>query len=499
MGEKPSKPTPFIKGDLVNLDRSIGENVQHLIKPSTRLTRNMMKYPFNLTELYLQRASHYLEEGDAKFAFEDIDRYLSEHGHQTLRACCLRAQCLDKLGDFIGAINEWNRAYTFLAHAPVAHALEQTTFRSPAWCHACQDLLVGVKRQGLSCLNCELNVHQSCVKNLAVPCALADKNAERQQHNFAIVQNSFSVSCEICQSTSLAMNKTDIAYCLKCEMKLHVACLKSMPELIVTPCFRKKLDPSYIWKILFGLAISLSHNFEYESALGHFNQAIEELHQLAPEIAPSLDTCSSSTSLPKTSAPTLLNSTRLSNLFQTITNDAPCKETSITTPPSSSSTPMSPPPSRFGGLFRSAANNLSFSTTPNTKTNDPAPISNTSRPFPRAADISSSDSLAATSTPTTTTVTSTTQSLSSSFNSLRSSFKDTIAPANSEHLNPLLAQVRGHRGVLHLTLKNYDECISDISFAIENGAKSVLFYRSRGNAFFEKGILRDIFIPIFTL
>jgi hypothetical protein len=400
MGEKPSKASSTsMLVNSIDTEKSVSENVQQMIKHSSRLSRNMMKYPYAVTELYLQRAAYAMEEGDAKAALADINLYLQANGHQTLRACCLRAECLDRVCDSIGAIAEWTRAYSFLApRAPIAHLLEQTTFHTPAWCHVCQELLRGVKRQGLACLHCELTVHQQCAQKIELPpCALADKLAETE-HNLLTVQNHFSITCEICESTSLGMNHTDICYCLKCEMKVHVACWKQQPESFVVPCRRKKPVPSYLWRILFGLALALFHNFEYEAAMGHFNQAIDEIYAL-------LQDCQSPSNSSTFEPSKLLNSTRLSGLFQSIA------EKSTNNPTNSSPTDASKP--------------------------SPA--------------MPSKDS------------------------------------PNAEYWISQLATVRAHRGVLHLALAQYPECIDDISFAIHHGVKTEVFFRSRGNAYFETG------------
>lgn len=485
MGDKQSKPLidqPTL--DLIDFDRSLGENVQHWIKPSTRLKRNMEKYPDSICELYLQRATQYLEEGQYELAFNDTCSYLIEKGPQTLRACCIRASALDKWGDYIGAINEWTRAYTFLVSgATIAHALEQKTFRSPTWCHVCHELLVGLKRQGFSCLHCELTVHQRCVSNDLLPCASADSKAENQ-HNFAIVRNSFAVSCEICQSSSLGMNNTNFAYCLKCEMKLHLSCWNEKKASIVSTCRRKKSNPAFMWKILFGLAVSLYHNFEYESALGHYNQAIEELHALSNALTSSSEQLKNNANA---------STSRMSGLFQSLTADLSKEIPNLST---SSAASTSPPTllhsTRLSGLFNSNA------TDPSNET--PTVSTSYFRSFSSKNNRNATNGDETSVSPTTATTTSTV-TLTSSLGALRSSTSN-LSTGICESLIPSLALVRANRGVLHLALKNYDECICDISFAFRHGVKSELFSRSRGNAYFELGLLEKArldFIEMVTL
>lgn len=42
------------------------------------------------------------------------------------------------------------------------HVWEQTTYYQPTWCSHCGNLLLGFSRQGYSCKQCIVNVHEGC-------------------------------------------------------------------------------------------------------------------------------------------------------------------------------------------------------------------------------------------------------------------------------------------------------------------------------------------------
>lgn len=247
MGEKNSK-----EETVLDKAASLGE---HLMKDSTRLSKNITKHPENTTELLLQRARYFFLEGDYYTALDDVIRYLKEEGVQKVNAHSLQAACYEKLGDFLASIEHWNIAKNLYETQPtIPHAFEQETFFSPTWCCKCQELLKGIKRQGMRCQHCELTIHQSCADNFETPCGTNQIDEEEGKHNFIQVKNRSIFCCEFCKCyVKITEMQADVLLCLKCGIYIHMACSTHENQHKIK-CKRIKIFDSY-WKILLGIFI----------------------------------------------------------------------------------------------------------------------------------------------------------------------------------------------------------------------------------------------------
>ncbi|XP_077459710.1 diacylglycerol kinase, alpha b isoform X1 [Stigmatopora argus] len=104
------------------------------------------------------------------------------------------------------------------------HIWRMKNFNKPAYCCVCENMLLGLRKQGLCCVRCKYTVHSQCSNKNIEPCAPTFVNAKHKlrvpSHDW--IRSDRSSKCQVCQKKikTLAGRR-----CVWCQQMRHDECL----------------------------------------------------------------------------------------------------------------------------------------------------------------------------------------------------------------------------------------------------------------------------------
>ena len=103
------------------------------------------------------------------------------------------------------------------------HKFIKTTFYKPTYCQHCGELIWGIHKQGLNCMDCNLRCHERCRESVVVPCLFMKLSALRKpsSHWFKEITSNKKVYCNVCRHRISGT-------CLRCEVckyYVHSGCM----------------------------------------------------------------------------------------------------------------------------------------------------------------------------------------------------------------------------------------------------------------------------------
>ncbi|XP_041036327.1 diacylglycerol kinase beta-like isoform X2 [Carcharodon carcharias] len=143
-------------------------------------------------------------------------------------------------------------------------------FNRPVYCNMCQNMLLGIRKQGLCCTFCKYTVHERCASKAPSSCirtyAKSIKDTNVMKHVW--VEGNCNITCGSCQKTIKSFQRLTGLHCVWCHNTLHNECVsKDKDECDCGLLKDHVLPPSAIYPVVLDRQNSLKKKEEEGSPL----------------------------------------------------------------------------------------------------------------------------------------------------------------------------------------------------------------------------------------
>ncbi|XP_059499400.1 diacylglycerol kinase, alpha a isoform X1 [Stegostoma tigrinum] len=142
-------------------------------------------------------------------------------------------------------------------------------FNRPVYCNMCENMLLGIRKQGLCCTFCKYTVHERCASKAPSCCirtyAKSIKDTNVMKHMW--VEGNCNITCDSCQKTIKSFQRLTGLHCVWCHNTLHNECAtKEKDDCNCGPLRDHVLPPSVIYPVVLDRQNSLKKKEEEGSA-----------------------------------------------------------------------------------------------------------------------------------------------------------------------------------------------------------------------------------------
>ncbi|XP_035242713.1 diacylglycerol kinase, alpha b [Anguilla anguilla] len=128
------------------------------------------------------------------------------------------------------------------------HLWRMKNFKKPAYCNVCQNMLLGLRKQGLHCKCCKYTVHGRCANKNPAPCAHTFVKSKEETgvafHDW-VSGGCNSGKCASCQKKIKSYRSLTGKHCVWCHVKVHDKCVSLLPTECDCGCNRDHILPPW--------------------------------------------------------------------------------------------------------------------------------------------------------------------------------------------------------------------------------------------------------------